>query len=574
MKLRWEIIAALALGSTGMPLLAAQSPQAGRDVKAPAPRDAALAPSEVDPEAPDEATSAAQPKLVIVRAAAPQPSIMAFPKGASLLRGEKPLATVGRGTVLRQGDVLQNGPAGNLDVRLGDLGTLRLEPGSRLRLTTLLKQSPGKPEARETWVRLEVGSLLARLRGAPCSSRFVLDTPTAVITGSGAALSARVSKAGTALLAAEGGVDVYAPSAPGYLLTVNAQERVQIQRRAPDAADPTDEGDQPRLDALRQLAEAVDLETEPALAAIDAQIAAGKLLEAERQADYVIGRAWGRVNAVRAHARYLDSVRRRLGGVHLAGFELLGFDQTALAWYRGLPDGAEKGLQAALDQAFRGDAAARRWTLVWAATLHAGSGPVDTMPDRIMQLSEAEGADAVVRTECMALAALAIQDRNEKGRTEEMLRQATVLLEMVQSDAECDQILRMKARARLLFWPESRAQRTPTERKLDVERLLKQAEAAPHGWGYYFTAGALQALGREAEAAPYVARFFNDPFVRAELDRHPGFALPWAEQMAISLRAKGEKHHAREIWRFLARRYQHNAQIVERASEELLSIGL
>lgn len=575
MKLGWEIIAALVIGSTSAPLLAAQRPHAGRGVKAPAPRDVAeVEPAEVDPEDPDEATSAAKPKLVIVRAAAPQPSILAFPKGASLLRGEKPFAAATRGTVLRQGDMLQNGPAGNLDVRLGDLATLRMEPGARLRLTTLLKQTPGKPEARETWLRLELGALLVRLRGAPGGSRFVLDTPTVVIAGDGAAFSARVSKSGTALLVVEGGVDVFSPSDPGSLLMVNAQERIHVQKRLPDAADAVDEGDKPRLDAMRQLAEAVDLETEPALAAIDAQITAGKLLDAERQAHYVIGRAWGRVNAVRAHARYLDSVRRRLGGVHLAGSELLGFDQTALAWYRSLPDGAEKGLQSALDQAFRSDPAARRWTLVWAATLHAGSGPVDTMPDRIMQLAEAEGADAVVRTECMALAALAIQDRNEKGRTEEMLRQATVLLEMVQSDAECDQILQMKARARLLFWPESRAQRTPAERKLEVERLLKQAEAAPHGWGFYFTAGALQALGRESEAAPNVARFFNDPFVRADLDKHPGFALPWAEQMAHSLRAKGEKHHAREIWRFLARRYQHNAQIVERASEELLSIGL
>jgi len=524
-------------------------------------------------EEPDEATNQPAPSLQIVRAAPPQAAIMAIPKGASLLRADKPFPAATRGTVLRQGDVLQNGPAGTLDLRLGDLATLRMEPGARLRLTTLLRPLAERTGGRDTWLRLDAGSLLVRLRGGSGASRLILETSTAVIAAKGSAYVARVGKPGTTLLVTEGEADVALASDPASTLTVSAHERVQVQKHLP-TPEAADETDRPRLDAMKQLCEAVDAETAPLLAAIDTLLMAGKLVEAERQADYVVGRAWGRANAVRAHARYLDALRKRAGSVHLAGAELLGLDQTVLAWYRALPAGAETGLQASVDQAFRTDPAARRWTLVWTATLHAASGPVDTMPDRVMQLGSAEGADEVVRTECLALAALAIQDRNERGRTEELLRQATVLLEAVQADPNCDQVLQMKALARLLFWPESRAQRTPAQRKLDAQRLLQQAEKAPHGWGYYFAAGALQTLGRELEAAPYVARFFDDPLVRSHLEAHPGFALPWAEQLANSLRAKGEKHHAREIWRLLARRYQNNPQIVDRASDELLAIGL
>jgi hypothetical protein len=528
----------------------------------------AAAQSEPDEEAPP------RPKLVIVQAGAPTPSLMTLPAGATVLRAEKPLPGAKRGTALRSGDVLQNGAAGNLDVRLGDVATLRLEAGARLRLSTLLRAAPGNPESRDTALKLEAGTLLVRLRALRTGSRFAVETPSAVITSTGGAFLTRVGKPGTNLLVTEGSTSVTSPSASTSGLTVSARQKTQVQKAIPERPDSISDDDRTRIDGLRQLAESIDAETEALLSGIDAHTVAGRFLEAERQADYAIGRAWGRPVSVRAHARYLDSARRRVGSVHLAGGDLLGFDQTVLAWYRGTPKAPETGLLPAVEEQFRTDPSARRWTLIWSATVHATSGSVENVADRILQLAAAEGADAVVRTECAALAGLAIQDRNERERTEDLLRQATILLESALSDPDCDQVLQMKVLAHLLFWPESRAMRTAVQRKADLERLLALGLKNHHGWGYYFAAGALQTLGREVAAAPLVADFFNDPLVRQELSAHPGFALPWVERLAAALEAKGEKHHAREVWRYMARRFENNPQILDRASEKLFELRL
>ena len=106
---------------------------------------------------------------------------MAVPEGARLLREGNSLPGLESGTRLLDGDRLQNPGPGDLDARIGDLALVRLKPGSSLRLDLLLKPVEGDPDETETRLRLESGALLVRLRALRGRTRFLVETPGAVL---------------------------------------------------------------------------------------------------------------------------------------------------------------------------------------------------------------------------------------------------------------------------------------------------------------------------------------------------------------------------------------------------------
>src|SRR5207237_1100331 len=116
-----------------------------------------------------------------------QATVIAYPKGSSILRNGKPLSGAGKGTVVKRGDVLKVGKGGTLDLRVGDQGTLRYDPGSVARFPTLLYQDPQDrdTQTKYTRVRLDLGTVLARLRPLKGKSRFVIETSSAVTAARG-----------------------------------------------------------------------------------------------------------------------------------------------------------------------------------------------------------------------------------------------------------------------------------------------------------------------------------------------------------------------------------------------------
>src|SRR5438105_1305435 len=64
-----------------------------------------------------------------------QAVIVSLPDGAAGTRDGRPLAGLAKGAVLRDGDVLTVGPAGDMEVRIATLGIVRVKANSILRLT-------------------------------------------------------------------------------------------------------------------------------------------------------------------------------------------------------------------------------------------------------------------------------------------------------------------------------------------------------------------------------------------------------------------------------------------------------
>ena len=194
--------------------------------------------------------SAARP----VRKTPPADVVLAFPKGAQVLRNGKPVRGVRQGTALRPADVLKTGKTGNLDVRLASIASVRVKPGSTVRLSTLNKQ-PAKndPNTRHTRLKLDRGTILVRLAKLKGKSRFIIDTPGAVTAARGTSFLVQTHKGVTTTVVEEGLVSVALARAPAKELLIGPQLEATVGRKLPAAPRLTSERSQRRLEEVRGL---------------------------------------------------------------------------------------------------------------------------------------------------------------------------------------------------------------------------------------------------------------------------------------------------------------------------------
>ncbi len=239
--------------------------------------------------------------------------IIAVPKDASVIRNTKRLTQVVRGVVLKEGDLIKSSAAGNIDIRIGDIGTVRLKPRTTLQLAQLLQKGKQPADSSSTRLKLNDGTLLVRLRALKGQSRFVIDTPSATAAARGTSFLVEQTN-NTALVAVkEGQVAVARPRTPQQELLVGAEQKALIKEELPSAPQPITEIEQKRLQELDELTKALDSETDQLIAQVDALIGRKQYDQAESVAQFAQERAWSRKNAVRAAARILRVHRERDG---------------------------------------------------------------------------------------------------------------------------------------------------------------------------------------------------------------------------------------------------------------------
>ncbi len=178
------------------------------------------------------------------------------------MRQGKPLPGVKQGTRLQAGDMLLSGPRGHLDVRVGGQGMLRLKPKSKLRITTLLRQSKRDPNTIDNRFRLDVGTALVKLRSLKGQSRFILDTPSATTAARGTGFVVQAALRSSTVLVDTGEVGVLKPleevplrtQAKGELQVGPKQKAtVQIAKPLPAVTQPLTQQERGQLAEVRQL---------------------------------------------------------------------------------------------------------------------------------------------------------------------------------------------------------------------------------------------------------------------------------------------------------------------------------
>jgi formylglycine-generating enzyme required for sulfatase activity len=179
-------------------------------------------------------------------------TLSTFPKDAVLLRKGKKIAAK-KGTVLLPGDVLKGSRTASIDVQLATQATLRLKPKGTLNLKTLLRQSRNDPETQDTRLKLDLGTLLVKLRALRGQSRFLIDTPSATAAARGTSYLVEVGKAQTSVVVGEGVVGVVVPADPGVELKVEAQQQATVRDVLPPATEPVRPVYQRQLQELQRL---------------------------------------------------------------------------------------------------------------------------------------------------------------------------------------------------------------------------------------------------------------------------------------------------------------------------------
>jgi hypothetical protein len=488
-------------------------------------------------------------------------TVTAFPGGATVTRGKKRLPGVKPGMVLEAGDVLKNAGQGNLDLRIGDQAVLRMKPNTTLRLSDLLKKVKQGEDTQDTLLRLDAGTILIRLRALKGQSRFIVDTPSATTAARGTAFLVEVDGQRTTVMVEEGRVAVALLKDPAKTLEVGGQQKVSLTDTLPAMPEPLTDEDKARLQELRDQALPVDAETEVLIRQLDGLLAAKKYAEAERLARHVVNRAWGQRNAVRAHARLLESLRQRTGSARGLPDQSNGMLTTLIAWgARSAPEGLTRQAWPArmtfVDQSFRDDPVARRWGL-WGMTWMLGPGLEDTLA-WLRLLEAAAGSDPVVREQCRFIAACRIfgQAPDPPLRppgvrpTPEMLSQAEGWFEEIASDPQADQVDRIDAIEHLISRSASSSSRKK-ERRKNLELILSLAAPRTDAWGHFWSTFACAELNQPAQAEKSLQAMLADPDMRSPNGLYKPPAHAAAGHLAHYFQRARDAASERHWWQFV-----------------------